>query len=311
MALLISVNRCATARLVAEIFFPQRRELGLNARSYSPIVVDKIVSANAEHKSAAKAQKMLRKLAEIKVSVPQIMEVSGEIGRELSEHLQEQAKAHANETLKPQHAEVPNLVAVSPDGGRIMTREEAGRGVHGQAWKETKNACLLTMSSRPTEQDPHPELPKCFCDRVYVEKLVREVHSTTLGESANIVETAGIPAEDPTFTDAASQQSDSDNQPPAAPSDKKWRPTRLMRWWQAKLSVVGSIKRHAAHSWEMARPGTGRCRKPTSPISSRSLISSTHLDTCTTSPRCCLLRIPGHFIFARPGFVGRVASRSY
>lgn len=229
MGPLISANRSAIARFVAEIFFPQRRELGLNARSYSPTVVDKIVSANAEHKSAAKAQKMLRKLAEIKVSVPQIMDVSGEIGQELAEHLQEQAKAHAEEKLKPQHAEVPNLVAVSPDGGRIMTREEAGRGVHGQAWKETKNACLLTMSSKPTDQDPHPELPKCFCDRAYVEKLVREVHSTTLGESANTEENGGILAEDATVTDAATQQSDSNKQPPADPSDKKWRPTRLVR----------------------------------------------------------------------------------
>ena len=46
-----------------------------------------------------------------------------------------------------------------------MTRAEAGRGVHEQAWKETKNACLMTMSSSPSEDDPHPELPACFRDR--------------------------------------------------------------------------------------------------------------------------------------------------
>lgn len=226
MGLLISAKRCAIARLVAEIFFPQRPELGLNRRSYSPTVVDKIVSANAEHKSAAKAQKMLRKLADIKVSVPQIMDVSGEIGHELGEHLQEQAISHTDQTLKPQYAESPKLVAVSPDGGRIMTREEAGRGVHGQAWKETKNACLMTMSSTPSEQDPHPELPHCFCDRAYVEQLVREVHSTTLSQSANTKENAEILGEEVTVADAPTQ---SDNQPPAGPSDKKWRPTRLVR----------------------------------------------------------------------------------
>ena len=71
-------NRSAIARLVAEIFFPQRPALGLDQRSYSPAVMDKIVSANAEHKSATKAQKMLWKLAEIQVSVPLIMELSGD-----------------------------------------------------------------------------------------------------------------------------------------------------------------------------------------------------------------------------------------
>lgn len=90
---------------------------------------------------------MLRKLAEVSVSVPQIGELTAEIGRELSEQLQQQADAHAHKTLAPQHAEAPRLVAVSVDGGRIMTRADAGRGVHDQAWKETKNACLPVSSS--------------------------------------------------------------------------------------------------------------------------------------------------------------------
>ena len=64
-------NRSAIARLVAEIFFPQRPALGLSQRTYSAAVVDKIVSANAEHRSTYKAQKMLEKLAELSVSVPE------------------------------------------------------------------------------------------------------------------------------------------------------------------------------------------------------------------------------------------------
>lgn len=229
MARLSSAKRFVTARLVAEIFFPQRPELGLNQRGYSPTVVDKIVSANAEHKSAAKAQKMLRKLAGIDVSVPQIMDVSGDIGQELAKHLQEQAKAHADQTLQPAYAEPPNLVAVSTDGGRIMTREDAGRGIHGQAWKETKNACLLTMSSRPSEHDPHPELPRCFQDRAYVEQLVRDVHATTSSPAANTEEKAVIVAENTTTTEVPGLHADDENQPPNSPSAKKWRPTRLVR----------------------------------------------------------------------------------
>jgi hypothetical protein len=137
-------NRSAIARLVAEIFFPQRPALGLNQRTYSAAVVDKIVSANAEHKSTYKAQKMLEKLAELSVSVPEILDLSRMIGQELREHLEEQAAAHAAQTLEPQYAQAPSLAVVSPDGGRIMTRAEGERGVHDQAWKESKNACLET-----------------------------------------------------------------------------------------------------------------------------------------------------------------------
>ena len=82
--------------LYDKIFFPQRPELGLDQPGYSPAVTDKIVSANAEHKSASKAQKMLRKLAEIRISVPPNPgHRRGRIGEELREHLERQARAHA------------------------------------------------------------------------------------------------------------------------------------------------------------------------------------------------------------------------
>ena len=59
MGRLTCTSRSAIARLVAEIFFPQRPALGLDQRSYSPAVVDKIVSANAEGKLTYKVQKTL------------------------------------------------------------------------------------------------------------------------------------------------------------------------------------------------------------------------------------------------------------
>ena len=202
--------------------------MGLEQRSYSPAVLDKIVSANAEHKSTAKAQKMLRKLAEVSVSVPEIMELSSMIGQELCEHLEQQALAHAEQTLQPQHAEAPSLAVVSMDGGRIMTRAEAGRGVHDQAWKETKNACLMTMSSSPSEKDPHPELPACFSDRSYVEQLVSDVHSSASSVSRKSGKNPEIPVEADVVS--ASPGGPSRTMTPAASrSKKKWRPERLVR----------------------------------------------------------------------------------
>lgn len=188
-------------------------------------MVDKIVSANAEHKSAAKAKRMLEKLAEVSVSVSVMGELTAAIGKELQEQLKQQTAAHQAGTLEPQHAEPPRLATVSVDGGRIMTREDAGRGVHDQQWKETKNACLLTMSSSPCEEDPHPELPGCFADKSYVETLVREMHTTTAtGESS----------ENTTFSaDAEDANKAKKESPPAEPKrngkQPDWRPQRLVR----------------------------------------------------------------------------------
>lgn len=201
--------------------------MGLDSRNYSPAVIDKIVSANADHKSGAKAKRALWKQAEIAVSEPEIMDLTRMIGEELHEQLIEQSEAHGNETLEPQFPESPNLVAVAPDGGRIMTRAVAGRGIHQQAWKETKNACLLTMSSTISPEDPHPELPACFASRKYVEKLVQEIHAATTGEARKCAENAGNgegngePQNEPSECEASGT--------PNSAMRPNWRPQRLVR----------------------------------------------------------------------------------
>ena len=170
---------------------------------------------------------MLWKLSEISVSVPEIMDLTAVTGEELHEQLEQQAQAHANETLKPQYAELPNLVAVSPDGGRIMTRADAGRGVHQQAWKETKNACLLTMSSSTSSEDPHPELPTCFANRSYVEKLVREIHAAATGQTQECRENAENSEQNEEELDATSELPERDVS--TVSKRPKWRPQRLVR----------------------------------------------------------------------------------
>jgi hypothetical protein len=55
----------------------------------------------------------------------------------------------------------------------MRTREPGrGRGVHNAHWRETKNAAFHRMTSRSFETDPQPELPDCFRNESYVEKLV-------------------------------------------------------------------------------------------------------------------------------------------
>jgi hypothetical protein len=200
-------------------------------------VIDKIVSANAEHKSLGKAQKMLGKLAEIFVSVPLIEDYTSEIGGELAAHLRQQAEAHAAGTLRSEHAEPPRVATVSVDGGRIMTRAEGPRGVHQPAWKESKNACLLTMSSETFVEDPHPQLPKCFQQQAYVEQLVREMHAAATSGSAknagNTAENAFCEedGERPVVAaeDGTNAPPDADFALPSEHSQKAWHPQRLVR----------------------------------------------------------------------------------
>jgi hypothetical protein len=168
------------------------------------------------------------------VSIPLIEDYTGEIGEELSEHLKQQAESHAAGTLPSEHAEPPRVVSVSVDGGRIMTRAEGTRGVHEPAWKETKNACLLTMSSETFVEDPHPQLPTCFQQQAYVEKLVREIHAAATGGSAKTAENTESKTldEDPGGADET-RQSNGPNESPATAigptSSPPWQPQRLVR----------------------------------------------------------------------------------
>jgi hypothetical protein len=209
------------------------------------VALDKLVSANAEVKSARSAVRVLTKLTGITISESHLLNLTTTIGDELAEQRDAQGALHAAKQLPAEVEEAPRLAVVATDGGRIQTRSEnAGRGVHEPKWNETKVACLMTMSSNPQEVDPHPELPRCFSDRPYVDRLVREMKSLR-GEAANNVE-GGTDAVDP--QDAAPQGlsnktgSDSqleleellarcDVQDPTAGGNRSeaWRPKRLVR----------------------------------------------------------------------------------
>lgn len=187
--------------------------------------MDKIVSANAEHKSAYQARKTLLKQAEISVSVPVIHKLTATIGEELQEHLQRQASAHLEQQLKPQHVEAPQVAVVAVDGGRILTRAVAGRGVHDQQWKETKVGCLMTMSSSRCEEDPHPDLPGCFASQKYVERLVRELHAVRSGSHESL-ENTGTLAE---IEEILQQVVEPEERLDQHKRQSAWRPKRLMR----------------------------------------------------------------------------------
>lgn len=173
-----SANPSATARLVAGIFFPQRPVLKLGTQGYSPTVLHKILSATAQVKSHDKAAQILKVLCDLSISGRHVNRVAEEIGLEMAAQRDQATQDYVHHRRQRPDASVPEVVAIGLDGGRILTRTPGqGTGVHGQAWKEDKVACLLTLTGATFTDDPHPEPPKCFLDAPKVDEMVREIQA--------------------------------------------------------------------------------------------------------------------------------------
>jgi hypothetical protein len=144
--------------------------LGLTARELTPGLVERIAYAAAETRSFQRAAIALKHLADSPLSVKTVARIAGEVGSELAA-----LRDGADGALSERPEAPPVLAVVQCDGGRIRTRAvKQGPGVHGEAWRETKNACLLRMTSSPSTADPHPELPRAFRDPQQVAALAEK-----------------------------------------------------------------------------------------------------------------------------------------
>lgn len=123
------------------------------------------------------AETALKVVGEISISARQINNLATEVGQELAADRDAKTERYVNGPLPRQATavDVPlDLAAVFFDGGRMRTREpDQGRGVHQPHWRETKNAGFHRMKSETFAEDPQPELPDCFRNEAYVEKLVK------------------------------------------------------------------------------------------------------------------------------------------
>ena len=171
------MNRWATARRVAGIFFPQRPVLKLDGHGYSPTILHRILHIASVTSAFDVAETALKVVGEISISARQINNLVNEVGQELAADRDVKTEQYVNAPLPRQPTAVdvqPDLAAVFFDGGRMRTREPAqGRGVHQPHWRETKNAGFHRMKSEAFSEDPQPELPDCFRNEAYVEKLVK------------------------------------------------------------------------------------------------------------------------------------------
>ena len=176
--------------------------LKLDGHSYSPTILHRILHMAGVVSSFDVAAVALSVVGEIVISDRQINKLTTEVGQQLQQDRDERTARYVKQDLPRRATEVtpvPDLAAVFCDGGRMRTREEGqGPGVHQPHWREPKNAGFHRMQSGSFAQDPQPDLPECFRNQAYVEKLVKglkghkkEGRDEVLAETPSPAEVAG------------------------------------------------------------------------------------------------------------------------
>jgi hypothetical protein len=216
-----SRNRGVVATAVGGLFFPQREALGFSSRELTPQLAQRIVHAAAETRSFERASIVLNEIAGCEISPKTIERVAHEVGAELAV-----LRDQGNGALVKSNEAPPALAVVQCDGGRIRTREaDQGPGVTGQAWRETKNACLVRMSITVSQADPQPELPITFRDPAKIAELAEKEPLSGISAPIN---------------DSKKEDVDRDD----------WRPKRLVRTCLSSMACSSEfgtqMKREAA-----------------------------------------------------------------
>ena len=139
----------------------------------------KVVRSAAREPSFREAAEAVAELAEVAISGRQLDRIARELGEQLRAERDEQVDRSQAGTLEPRVETRPALAVVEVDGGRLQVRGAGeGPGAHQAAWREDKIAVLATMARVASECDPEPELPACFRDRAYVEKVIGAIGGT-------------------------------------------------------------------------------------------------------------------------------------
>src|SRR6266536_4703380 len=115
-------------------------------------------------------------MAEVTISPRQLTRMAHEVGHQLETGRDQQVHQFQHQQLAATVATRPALAVVEVDGGRLQIRGQGdGPGAHGPAWREDKVSLLATIARKTFDVDPEPDLPPCFRDQKYVEKLAREI----------------------------------------------------------------------------------------------------------------------------------------
>lgn len=207
--------------------------LKIDGHGYSPTILHRILYMAGAASSFDVAEVALKVVGEISISDRQINKLTTEVGGEMAAEREARTRQFVEQPLprQPTVAEVPpELAAVFCDGGRMRTREpDCGRGIHQPHWRETKNAAFHRMQSRGFEEDPQPDLPDCFRNQAYVQKLVKGLKS---------LKNEGFPADSD-----AEPSSSAGAKAVEAPAEKSppWQPKTLFRTCLSSLAASGDF----------------------------------------------------------------------
>lgn len=148
----------------------------LGSEGYSPGLLKKIEYAGGNARSFQAAAESLERLAECSISDRHIERLTERLGKERGAERDRAATAMEVRKLRAAYKQAPAVAVVMLDAGKAQFRQEdAGPGVHGARWGDTKVACLQTYSDVGYDKDPQPEPPEAFLDPARVERLCREM----------------------------------------------------------------------------------------------------------------------------------------
>lgn len=153
----------------------------LDGHGYSPSILHRILHMVVVTGSYEDAATSLSVSSELSISSREVNKLATAIGTEMAGDRDSRTEQYVAQPLPRKATKVdvcPDLAAIFCDGGRMRTRREGqGTGVHEPHWRETKNAGFHRMQSQSFTEDPQPDVPQCFRDQAYVEKLVNGLKS--------------------------------------------------------------------------------------------------------------------------------------
>ena len=141
----------------------------LDSRGVTPELVRVVIHAAGEIRSYERAALAMERLLGVSTSAKTIERLVGQVGIESAD-----LRDSSDEPLSGQEKieSPPEVANVSCDGGRTRTRQMGqGPGVHGPLWRETQNSSFEQMTAQTSEEDPHPELPRAFCNPARVANI--------------------------------------------------------------------------------------------------------------------------------------------
>lgn len=154
--------------------------------------------------SFPKAETYLLQLADIEASAQRIRRITSLRGRERIA-LRQQITQHYVDTPIPDQLQrvpdgvsSPTIAAISFDGGRLQVldrsdeatiarsqQRQSGHRRKGEHWKESRVACVMSMTGQTHEVDPMPELPLFLAGGAELQRKLTEIgHVMALPTSA-------------------------------------------------------------------------------------------------------------------------------